>query len=232
MRCLVLAGLLAASLTGSACAVNSREARAIQPNPANATRSVDTIPGSVRLYIHQRDMHLPREYQLRSWAQFVVVTRERLRFHVGIVRYDEGEATTRGWDVFLEDETGRRYVPESREVPRLLRIAMTWRLWPYRPGDSWCIEPPCLARVIPGYEVYEGQADYVFKDPDLLAPDRKMLRLVLRKGGLEYRYTWRFGPETVVEHYGRTRVDAEMGTIVVPGPHTEVAGTRYESGKW
>jgi hypothetical protein len=111
------------------------------------------------------------------------------------------------------------------------RIALDWRLYPYTPGDSWCQKPPCLSRVIPGYTVYEGQADYMFHDPTLLARDRERLSLVLRRGGVEYRYSWTFGDGTEVHHYGRTHVDDELGTIAVPGPYTELAGTIYEDGR-
>jgi hypothetical protein len=214
------------------CATSVREARATQPNPARALQSTEELPRSVRLYIHQRDMNLPRDFQLRSWAEFVVVTRERVRFHVGIVRADEREAETKGWRVHLEDETGRRYQPDGREGARVSRIAMNWRLWPFRPSDSWCPNPPCLSRAVPGFEAFEGQADYAFRDPRLLRPERKLLRLVMRRGDLEYRFTWRFGDVTAVEHYGRSRSDRELGVIVVPGPHTDVASTRYESETW
>jgi hypothetical protein len=159
-----------------------------------------------------------------------VVTRDRIRFHVGIARQDEDEADTRHWKAYIEDETGRRYAPE-REVARLNRLALNWRLWPYRPSDSWCPKPPCLSRVLPGYEAWEGQADYTIYRRDV-AVEPRMFSLVLKKGNEEMRFTWRFGEETVVEHYGRTHVDEQIGTIVVPGPYTEVAGTHYENERW
>lgn len=225
--------LLALVILAAGCGVSTREARAIQPNPARQRHTVEDIPASVKLYIHQRDMHLSRDYQLRSFAQFVVVSREKLRFHVGITRWDEREAETKGWKVYLEDEAGNRLEPVSREVARLSRISVGWELYPYQPGgDGWCREPPCLQRLMPPFEVYEGEADYVFSRPDILAPDRKLLRLVMTKGGLEFIYSWRFDDQMVVEHYGRSRLDNELGTIVVPGPNTEVAGTRYESENW
>src|SRR5688572_12802355 len=107
--------LLVALLLGAGCGVTTREARAIQPHPALALSSPDHLAVSYKLYIHQRASDrgdtttLPSSYQLRSWAQFAVVNRDRLRFHVGIARADEEEAITSGWKVWLEDETGRRY---------------------------------------------------------------------------------------------------------------------------
>lgn len=227
MRSLLLAGALVGL---AACGVQTREARAVQPNPVKALASVEELPVSVKLYIHQRDMDLGHNYQLRSWAQFAVVTRDRLRFHVGVVRTDEDEADTVHWKVWLEDENGRKLEPASREVPRMNRIHIGWGLYPYKPSDSWCREPPCLMKLIPGHTAYEGVADYVFLDKGLANHQR--LSLVMRHDGLQYRYSWSFGPGTEVHHYGRSKVDDEMGILVVPGPNTDVAGTRYENEKW
>jgi len=233
--------LLLALLLGAGCGVTTREARAVQPNPANALRTPEDLPISQKLYIHQRapdkgfgnSFSLPREYQLRSWAQFAVVTRDRLRFHIGIARADEEEATTSGWRVWLEDESGRVYRPATREVARINRIAVNWRPMPINPTtrDAYCREPPCLSRIIPGFTAFEGEADYVFHDPGL-ARGHKTLSLVCERAGMRLRFTWRFGDQTVVEHYGRTDADKGLGTMVVPGPHTELAATRYEGESW
>src|SRR5215831_749355 len=208
--------VLALSLCG--CASGAREARAVQPNPLVMLRSPEEIPTSVTLYIYQRDGRLPHEYQLRSSASFAAVARDRLRFHVGVARYDESEADTRSWTVWLEDAEGHRFEPEAREAARMNRVAMNWILYPYSPTarDGWCKEPPCYSRLDAGYTAYEGRADYVFHEPDLMGRDRTMLSLVLERGGVEMRYTWRFADGTAVEHYGRSHVDDELGTIAVP----------------
>lgn len=222
--------LLAGALLCAACGVQTREARAVQPSPALALRSPDELPISIKLYIHQRDMNLGHNFQLRSWAQFAVVTRDRLRFHVGIARFYEDDADTSKWRVWLEDETGRKLEPAAREVARMNRIHVGWGLYPYKPGDPWCPKPPCLFKELPGHTAYAGEADYVFFEAGLAK--RPRLSLVLRNGSLQYRYTWQFGEATVVEHYGRTHTDDEMGTITVPGPNTDTAATRYEGEPW
>jgi hypothetical protein len=222
--------LVAVAAVGMGCAARRWEARATQPNPIKDLKNPDELPVSDRLYIYQRDMSLPRDFQMRSWAQFSVVTRDRVRFHVGIARRYESEADTHGWKVYVEDETGKQFQPE-REVARVNRLALNWRLWPYRPGDSWCQRPPCVSREVPGYEAYEGMADYSIHEPEVLAT-RKQLSLVLRRGSQEMRFTWRFGDEHVIEHYGRSKTDDELGTIEVPGPYTELAGSRVEDESW
>jgi hypothetical protein len=216
------------------CGVQIREASAVQPNPAAALHSVDEIAESVRLYIYQRDLHMSRDYQFRNWAQFVVVTRDRLRFHVGVVRRFEDDASTANWDVWLEDANGHRIAVGEREVPRVNRVSIGWRLYRYDPADPWCREAPCVQRLEPAhvFDVYEGSADYVFRGPELAAATADGMTLVMRRGGLEYRYAWKFGGYTEVHHYGRTRADEELGTIAIPGPYTVVAGTEYEAGRW
>lgn len=225
MRAVVLGLVLAAG-----CGVQSREARAVEPNPLDLVRSPDQLPVSQRLFIYQRDTNLPRDYQLRNWAEFAVVSRDRLRFHVGVVRYEESDADTKDWKVWLEDDAGKKLEPEGRESPHINRLALNWRLYPYVPGDPWCRKPPCVSVMQPGYTVYEGRADYTFHEPNLVRGS-KSFSLNLERGGVRYRYTWRFGDAMLVEHYGRTRVDDELGTIAVPGPYSQVAGTIYEDNR-
>ncbi len=232
MRTSVL-GLVVILCVGG-CGVQAREARAVQPNPLDLARSPDVLPVSQRLFIYQRDLNLPRDYQLRNWAQFAVVSRDRLRFHVGVVRLEESDADTRSWKAWLEDDSGRRLEPDARESGRVIRIAVNWGLYRYRPGDSWCRNPPCLRSLTdtgsPGqspYTAYEGRADFVFYGAGL-ARASKRLTLHLQRDGVEYQYTWRFADGFLVEHYGRTKVDDELGIIAVPGPYTDYVATISE----
>jgi hypothetical protein len=239
----IMRWLILFTLFGAGCGTMIREAVAVQPNPANALLTPDDLPVSAKLYIHQRApdrgdaSSLPRDFQLRSWAQYAVVTRDRLRFHVGIARADEEEAVTSGWRAWLEDDTGRKYEPAGREVARVNRIAVNWRQAPVNPtsSDNYCRDDadvsPCLMRLTPGYTAYEGEADYVFTDPNLARAHRS-LSLVMQRQNMRLRFTWTFGDVTQVKHYGRTDADEGLGTVVVPGPHTELAATRYENEGW
>ncbi len=227
MRCPILIVLV--GVVGIAGCSITREARAVQPFPVHTK---DTSPISVQLFIHERDMHLPHDYQLRSSAQFTVVSRDRIRFHVGIARLEEDEADTAGWTAWLVDENGNKYAPEDREVAKINRDLIGWELYPYTPGDPWCPKGPCKTRIVPGYQFYQGVADYTFYVEGLFTAEREKLMLVLRRRDLEYHYTWHFGEFVEVTNYGRTHVDDEMGTIVLPGPDTELAGQKYEGDRW
>src|SRR5262249_26247233 len=119
MRALALLFALAPALAG--CAVQIREAHALEPNPRLALGSTSTLPASQKLYVFQRDNNFerPRDYQLRNWAQFIVVSPDRVRFHVGVVKMEEEDADTNKWKVWLEDDDGHRWKPDDREMPRV-----------------------------------------------------------------------------------------------------------------
>ena len=71
---------------------------------------------------------------------------------------------------------------------------------------------------------------YVFAAPGLMTRDRSRLVLVAEKDGYQMRFSWTFdeGEWVEVKHYGRTRVDEEMGYLVAPSADSQVAQTWYE----
>src|SRR5262245_13907481 len=96
-----LAGVsLAAPLLSAGCSTMVREARAVQPNPLRGFTMAGPLPASVALFVFIRDsmdfvdprktpddlrqeyvldgtVHIPRFWQLRSAARFVVVSKDR-----------------------------------------------------------------------------------------------------------------------------------------------------------
>jgi hypothetical protein len=200
MRGGIIVLILAVACAG--CGVTVREAKALQPNPIFKRRTTDDIPSSVPLHIFQGHYLLPG-VRLGHWAQFVAVSRDRLRFHVGNVGYDEPDADTRDLQVWLEDESGHRTGLADREAPRLNRF--------------W----------VRGHDVYEGVADYVFYEPELISSRCRVIALVVRHDGFEYRYTWTFGDGTEVHDYGYGEREIRNGVISVPGPFAYYEGTTY-----
>jgi hypothetical protein len=128
---------------------------------------------SLPLAILVKDMELPRRIKLANTAQYVVVSRDRLRFHVMLHHKWDDLATINGWGVWLEDQNGDVYAPEHVDQRRV-------RALPY-------FRKP----------VYRGVADLTFYQRDLFATSNK-LTLVLKRPGYEYRYTWvsRIAPES------------------------------------
>ena len=206
------------ALTGC---VRTLDATAVQSNPIKTRRLAGDSVQSAPLYILTRDMHLPRWLLLRSSASFAAVSRDRIRFHVGIVQHWEEMADTAGWEIWLEDETGRRLEPQRREVPRVERVAVEWinelRLDAVLRMTTRRLEPSQVLNV------YQGKVDVVFMEQDLLSPARQALALVLERDGVRLRYEWRFRDDAwSVAHYGMT---TNPTVIVVPGPMTRVASS-------
>jgi hypothetical protein len=201
------------------CAGRVKEARAIQPNPLLAQRSVDELAVSETLYIHQRVpstavvFRVARQPLLRSSAQFTVASRDRLRFHVGIARFYDDEADTRRWRAWLEDDRGHRVEPERREVAHI---------------DRYQGLP-----VLGGLSVYVGCADYVFHGRDLITRDTRGLTLVLSRDDETYRFVWQFEDGRHVQHHGYEKLDEDLRALVIPGRRfTRPLSTQYEDDVW
>jgi hypothetical protein len=179
------------------CATQIREAKGVQPNPVRDIGSTERIPASLPLFIFVRDSTtytdplastsagrtlrqesdidffagIPRYWQLRTYAQFVVVSRDRLVFHVAIVRRDIREASTKAWTVWLEDDTGRKLKPAARENAKVDRLVLPWgRYWDEHRNEY------VKKRELPGWDAYQGRADYTFMETDLMTTEPKRWR--------------------------------------------------------
>ena len=197
---------------------------------AAQTRGIDDTPHFRQMTSTKEDVSafsysIPRYWQLRSAARFVVLARDRLRFHLSIVQGDERNATTKGWKVWLEDDTGRKLDPSSREVAQMDRLHLGWSLYFDNQVNEFVKK-----REVPGWEAYQGRADYVFMAPDLITDARKMLALVAEREGVQMRFVWTFdeGQLIQVDHYGRSKVDYQVGTMIAPSPDSKIAQTWYE----
>lgn len=201
-------------LSGCATQRPVKVAHAIQPNPLASLGSPDELPVAERLYIFQSPpSNVGVRYQfrrnplLRNWAELVVVSRDRLRFHVGITRFEEENADTRGWRAWLEDDRGRRLSPVTREVARMDRYA---------------------AGRVDSRSVYVGNADYVFYERDLITPDTRGLTLVLTRDDEVYRFEWEFDGGRWVRHHGYRELDRQLKTIVLPPLGARPLASRWE----
>ena len=127
---------------------------------------------SLPLAIVVKDMELGRWRPLANVAQYVVVSRDRLRFRVMLHHKWDDIANIKNWGVWLEDQNGDVYAPEH--VDHRVRALPSGK------------KP-----------VYRGVANLTFYQRDLFATSNK-LTLVLYRPGYEYRYTWvsTYVPET------------------------------------
>lgn len=181
MRALLLVVLL------SGCGVRIKEARAIQPNPLLGRRTSADLAISEPLAIYQRVpttatyFMMYRPPLMKSSVQFTVASRDRLRFHVGIVRTFEDDADTSKWHAWLEDERGRHYEPDGHEVSTV----KTFPTWGWTATD-----------------LYVGRGDFVFYARDLFGRDTRKLTFVMTHGDEVYRFVWEFGEGHWVTNFG------------------------------
>lgn len=162
--------VIAATLCGQLACKSQWAARVEQP-PLVLTAN-QTSRTSLPLAIVVRDMELGRYRPLANTAYYVVVSRDRLRFHVMLHHKWDDVADIKNWGVWLEDQNGDVYAPEH--------VAHRVRALPFTRKP-----------------IYRGIADLTFYQRDLFATSNK-LTLVLWRPGYEYRYTWvsRYVPET------------------------------------
>ena len=204
----------------------------VQPNPlANPT---ETLRESERITIITGDMELaapasaneeyqsmsggsetqrarvahPNQYPLINQASFTIVSRDRLRFHVQVDHKWQEWADLKSWDVYLTDDTGRRWVPESVEH---VRTKIMTTMWDREQRTAVCsavgrdASGNCYNTI--GYQddgwrrrqtlgslsVFRGKADFVFYQRDLFHPNVRSLRLVVRRpGSYGFDFTWKF----------------------------------------
>lgn len=175
----IVVAALALGLSG-ACQKSWSASATQPPLRLGATQEART---SLPQVIALRDMELPRWIVLTNTAYFVVVSRDRLRFHVALTHKWESMSDPRRWRVWIEDERGTRYYPEG--VDRRVLEPLTEM---YERGYRNAVNDLPLYAVT----VWRGYGDYVFYEPDLFDPDMKTLTLVMKRPGYEYRYRWSF----------------------------------------
>src|SRR5687768_6727936 len=182
---LVLTVLGALALTG--CTRTFR-ASTVQPNPL--AQPTETLHQSEKITIVTGDMELERpeepeptqratavrntRYPLYNQASFTIVSRDRLRFHVQIDHKWQEWADLNTWSVRLEDDAGRRWIPESVEHAKTKIMTTMWdreqrTARRNRFGDVVAINDDGWRsrQTLGSLSVFRGKADFVFYQRDL-----------------------------------------------------------------
>lgn len=208
----MLARLIVALLVVSGC-TRTFKATAVQPNPLANTN--ETLRSSEKITIVRGDMELEmpdaaapaqrasianhNRYPLFNVASFTMVSRDRLRFHVQIDHKWEEYADLNTWEVYLVDDKGRLFYPEGVEHARKHMITKMWdrelrtaRRNQY--GDVVAINDDGWRRrqTLGSLSVFRGTADFVFYQRDLFSTNVRSLRLVVKRSGEAFEFTWRF----------------------------------------
>ncbi|MDB4963014.1 MAG: hypothetical protein JWP01_3013 [Myxococcales bacterium] len=186
---------------------------AVQPNPL--ARPNETLRSSEKITIVRGDMELDapdpaqstqrasvlhnHKYPLFNQASFTIVSRDRLRFHVQIDHKWEEWANLKTWTVYLEDDRGGHWEPESVEHVRTKMMTTMWDREQQtavrnRFGDIVALNDDGWKRrqTLGSLSVFRGKADFVFYQRDLFHADVRKLRLVVRRPGEAFEFVWRF----------------------------------------
>ena len=203
---------LAALLSVGAC-TRTFSAEVVQPNPL--AQPTETLRDSEEVKIVTGDMELnvPRQpersqqvapmrhnkYPLNNVASFTVVSRDRLRFHVQLEHKWQEWADLRTWEVYMIDDEGRRYLPESVEHARTKHLVSMWdrevrSVQRNMYGDIVKINEDGYKRrqTLGSLSVFRGNADFVFYQRDVFTPDMRKLTLVVRRPGQAFEFKWHF----------------------------------------
>jgi len=228
---LALALLGAGLILATACTRTFR-ASVVQPNPLAEPN--ETLRDSEKVVIVTGDMELnvPKEpgraqrvspmamqrYPLKNTAAFTVVSRDRLRFHVQLEHKWQEWADPSKWDVYLVDDRGRKWVPESVEHARTRHLVTMWdqevrSVQRNMYGDIVAINEDGYKRRVPlgSLSVFRGRADFVFYQRDIFDEGVKWMKLVVRRPGLSFEFRWNFDDEVPIsgsaDEQGEIEVD-------------------------
>lgn len=158
-----------------------------------------------------------KHYPLFNVASFTMVSRDRLRFHVQVDHKWEEWADLKSWEVSLVDDQGHQWSPEGVEHARTRLITKMWDYeqrraicdqrgtdskgdcittvgWDEDPGHSKVMHSP-----LGSLSVYRGNADFVFYQRDLMSTRVRWLKLVVKRSGEAFEFTWRFEDEVASE---------------------------------
>lgn len=155
------------------------------PAPPEATRTVALA----------RNSHWP----LYNIASFVVVSRDRLRFHLQMDHKWPAWADLETWEVHLIDDKGRDWAPEGVEHARVKMLTRRWDREQQtairnRYGDIVALGGDGYKnrQTLGSVSVFRGTADFVFYHRDLFTPDVRSLKLVVSRPGEAFEFRWSF----------------------------------------
>jgi hypothetical protein len=220
--------ILVGSLLAVGACNRTFKKEAVQPNPL--AMPTETLRSSERITIVTGDMELEQpdavasskeveavhnhHYPLYNQASFTIVSRDRLRFHVQIDHKWQEYADLNTWQVSLEDDSGRHWVPESVEHPKTRIITSMWDREQRtaicnqmgRDGKGDCITSVGYyedgwkhRQTLGSLSVFRGTADFVFYQRDLFTAAVRSLKLVVRRDGQAFEFKWKFEDTVATE---------------------------------
>jgi hypothetical protein len=148
-----------------------------------------------------------QHYPLLNEASFTLVSRDRLRFHVQVDHKWEEYADLKTWEVELVDDKGHIWHPESIERAHTRILTTMWDREQRsaicdshgRDANSNCINTIGFRedgwkrrQTLGSLSVFRGRADFVFYQRDLFTTNVRWLKLIVKRSGEAFEFTWRF----------------------------------------
>lgn len=189
------------------------KATTVQPNPL--VHPLDTLRTSETITIITGDMDLemPRpaaqgqqasivsnkRYPLYNTAYFSIISRDRLRFHVQLDHKWEEYADLKTWYVYIEDDHGRRWEPDSMDRATVSLITKMWDREQQTAvrniygdvvqlnNDGWKNRQP-----LGSMSFFRGRSDFSFYSMGIFTKEVKSLTLVLSRSGTRFVFVWKF----------------------------------------
>ncbi|HVV87561.1 MAG TPA: hypothetical protein VHE35_31185 [Kofleriaceae bacterium] len=184
-----------------------------QPNPLEASNETLRVSEPVVIVTGDMDLEQPRQpdggqqqgvahnehYPLENVATFTLVSRDRLRFHLQIDHKWQEWADPTSWDVYMVDDQGHEYLPESVEHVNTRHLVSMWDREVQTAqrnvygdivalnNDGWKNR-----QSLGSLSVFRGTADFVFYKRDIFTPELRKLTLVVRRSEQAFHFTWRF----------------------------------------
>jgi hypothetical protein len=138
-------------------------------------------------------------YPLFNTAYFSIISHDRIKFHVQIDHKWQEYADLNTWAVYIEDDKGHRWYPESTDRARVSMITKMWDREQQTAvrnqygdivalnNDGWKNR-----QSLGSLSIYRGRADFSFYERDIFTADVKSLKLVLVRSGIRFVFIWKF----------------------------------------
>jgi hypothetical protein len=213
MRAFFVASVLTLTVFAAPGCSRTFKGTTIQPNPL--ADPMETLRQSEKITIVTGDMELaaPEQpeptqtaaivrnsrYPLLNQASFTIVSRDRLRFHVQIDHKWQEWADLSTWEVELVDDQDHRWIPESIEHAKTKIMTKMWdrevrSTQRNQFGDIVALNDDGWRnrQTLGSLSVFRGKADFVFYQRNLFHENVRSLRLIVRRPGEAFQFTWNF----------------------------------------
>ena len=187
-------GLAATAIAALGCHHRMSE-QVVQPNPLASPRESLKVSEPVTVTTGDMDLEVPvRDGSGRSWryplrhvAQFKIVSRDRLRFHIMLQHKWKEWTDLSSWKPTLVVD-GREYAAEEVDPREGDHKVVSWNTSEIVGGDIANRRPQATSSIT----VFRGWGDAVFYHRPLITPETSTITLRLERDRTTLAFTWRF----------------------------------------